>query len=211
MKKAETYIPSKPCKRGHFERYVNGKHCVECAKSSRESSEEKTKAYRKVYYQENKVGECARVKTHYQENKEHFSSKNKLYHQENKETNNLRCKLNYQKNKERYKSNRQIFPKTEMLRRAKARAVRNGLEFNLIESDIIIPKYCPVFPEIELIHNEVRALDNSASLDRIDNTKGYVTDNIQVISKKANTLKNNSTIEDLERLLEYRKKTEWYY
>ncbi len=29
---AKTYVPEKPCKRGHFERYASGGGCVECSR-----------------------------------------------------------------------------------------------------------------------------------------------------------------------------------
>jgi hypothetical protein len=32
-----TYVPKKPCKRGHFLRYTKGKICVECAKNAAKS------------------------------------------------------------------------------------------------------------------------------------------------------------------------------
>jgi hypothetical protein len=39
--------------------------------------------------------------------------------------------------------------------------------------------------------------ENYASLDKIDPSKGYVIGNLQVISKKANAMKSNATIEEL--------------
>lgn len=36
---------------------------------------------------------------------------------------------------------------------------------------------------------------------RYDNTKGYVKGNIWVVSRRANTLKNNASIEELELLV----------
>jgi len=38
-------------------------------------------------------------------------------------------------------------------------------------------------------------------LDRIDNNKGYIKDNVWVISRKANTIKNNASLEELKALV----------
>ena len=74
---------------------------------------------------------------------------------------------------------------------AKYRAKRKGIEFNLEVSDIVIPKLCPVL-KILLVRNssQVGPSPSSPSLDRIDNTKGYIKGNVQVISHKANTMKH---------------------
>ena len=86
--------------------------------------------------------------------------------------------------------------KKQMLNRTKIRALKKGLEFNLIEEDIIIPKYCRLL-EIPLIIGTKGEYENSPSIDRIDNSKGYIKDNIQIISKKANSMKNSATYEEL--------------
>jgi len=44
------------------------------------------------------------------------------------------------------------------------------------------------------------------TLDRINNDLGYIKGNVEVISAKANRLKNNGTIEDFELILQYMKK-----
>ena len=88
---------------------------------------------------------------------------------------------------------------------AKQRAKRKGIEFSLIKEDIIIPTHCPILG-IELKTNQSRGLrPNSPSLDRRDNNKGYTKDNICVISGRANTLKSNASIEELESILRYMK------
>ena len=90
-------------------------------------------------------------------------------------------------------------PELYMWRRAKARAKKAGLEFSIEVEDIFIPKNCPVFG-FKLEFNIGGFKDNSASLDRIDNSKGYVKGNIQVISYKANAMKNSATFEEVEKL-----------
>lgn len=78
-----------------------------------------------------------------------------------------------------------------LFRAAKSRAVIKGREFNIELSDIIIPTICPVL-NIPMV---------SPSVDRIDSNKGYIKGNIRVISKRANQLKNNATIQEMECVL----------
>lgn len=84
-----------------------------------------------------------------------------------------------------------------MWKSAKARAEKKGLEFNIEESDIVIPEICPIL-EVPLEFGTKTNYDYSPSLDRIDNTKGYIKGNIQVISKKANTMKSSATLQELK-------------
>jgi hypothetical protein len=79
---------------------------------------------------------------------------------------------------------------------AKARAKLKGREFNLELSDIVIPEKCPVLG-IALVYNS----DYAPSIDRIDSAKGYIKGNVRVISKRANVLKNNATVEELKAVL----------
>lgn len=79
---------------------------------------------------------------------------------------------------------------------AKARCNKSGLEFNITKDDIIIPEYCPLLG-IKLTSSNLHNHDFCPSLDRIDNSKGYVKGNIWVISFKANRMKNTATIEEL--------------
>lgn len=93
-------------------------------------------------------------------------------------------------------------PENRMLNRARARAKKQGFEFNLTEEDIKIPTHCPLLG-IELFIAEGRRAvkDNSASLDRIDSSKGYIKGNVWVISHRANTIKSNATLEEIEMLV----------
>ena len=73
-----------------------------------------------------------------------------------------------------------------------------------------VPKYCPILG-IPLIvgtykKNKGGGTDNSPSLDRINNNKGYIKENIQIISRKANQMKNNGSFEDIKKLYNFMKK-----
>lgn len=95
---------------------------------------------------------------------------------------------------------------TQLLRSAKKRAVEKSMEFSLIKEDIIIPEKCPVLG-IDIFCGTKGDYGNSPSLDRINNSKGYVKNNIQVISMKANTMKNSATPEELLLFSEWINKT----
>ena len=86
----------------------------------------------------------------------------------------------------------------------KKRATQKGTEFNLDIEDIPeIPLVCPVLG-IEIKSNKISApLDSSPSLDRINPNLGYIKGNIQVISKLANSMKNNASPEELKLFATY--------
>ena len=87
--------------------------------------------------------------------------------------------------------------KKYMYTSAKLRAQKKGIPFNIEEDDIIIPEICPIL-EVPLILGHKGNYEYTPSLDRIDNSKGYVKGNIMVISKKANSMKNSASIEELK-------------
>jgi len=106
--------------------------------------------------------------------------------------------------RERYKLNN---PEAFLLSGAKQRAENAGMDFNITEEDIVIPSHCPVFhfPLVWRSESSGMKMDDSPSIDRIDSTKGYIKDNVQVISWKANRLKQNATLEDVEKLYNHMK------
>lgn len=90
-------------------------------------------------------------------------------------------------------------PEYRMWYRAKKSSYKKdyNYDFNIEVEDIVIPEKCP-YIDINLSTDicDIKEL-NYYSIDRIDSTKGYVKGNIQIISKLANTMKNNATIEQL--------------
>ena len=85
---------------------------------------------------------------------------------------------------------------------ARNRAKAAGIHFDLRMEDIAVPEICPVFGlKLEVADRHARA--NSPSLDRIDPAKGYTADNVQVISHKANTIKNNATLDEMRAVVRY--------
>lgn len=84
-----------------------------------------------------------------------------------------------------------------MWRAAKRRARIKGLEFNIEVADIVIPEICPIL-EVPLVLGTKDNYEYTPSLDRIDNSKGYIKGNIMVISKKANSMKNSASLQELK-------------
>lgn len=92
-------------------------------------------------------------------------------------------------------------PRKILLSAAKQRAKSKGLAFEIGVEDISLITHCPMLG-YELKVNVNGAKFDSFSLDRIDSNKGYVRGNVQMLSHKANTIKNNTTREELIHVLE---------
>lgn len=87
---------------------------------------------------------------------------------------------------------------------ARRRAEEKGFGFDIDETDIKIPEYCPILG-IPLFYTTGCKTDNTPSLDRKDSDLGYIKGNVWIISWKANRCKNNATLKELIRLGEWAK------
>ena len=87
---------------------------------------------------------------------------------------------------------------------AKERAAKLGRDFDIEIDDVVIPTHCPILG-IPLERGKGVMHAGSPQLDRIDNSKGYVKGNVAVISQRANSIKQNASIEMLEAILKYMK------
>ena len=83
---------------------------------------------------------------------------------------------------------------------ARKRAKTRGLAFDIEIDDVEIPFCCPVLG-CELVAQVGLVQANSPSLDRIDQALGYVKGNVWVISWRANRIKNDATLAELEALV----------
>ncbi|NWE51583.1 hypothetical protein [Brevundimonas sp. P7753] len=93
------------------------------------------------------------------------------------------------------KAQRRLKPAVALHSRARQRAARRSLPFDLRVSDVIVPSVCPALG-VPIVIGKARSLF-SPSLDRIRPGLGYVRGNTRVISDKANRLKGALDVEGL--------------
>lgn len=98
-------------------------------------------------------------------------------------------------------------PVKALIHGAKRRAKMRGLDFDLSEADLMpLPTHCPVLG-LELRYwtpregKSGRKNPNAASLDRKDNTQGYIRRNVTVMSLRANQLKSDGRLAEFEALV----------
>ena len=128
------------------------------------------------------------------ENPERYKEYNENYYTEERKI------IIAERDKKKYLNNRAYM----LYNSAKQHAKKLKLDFNLTEEYVesIYPKdnSCPILKETFIIGNKVKN-NNSPSLDRINCNIGYVIGNIQVISYKANQIKSNCTLSELELMI----------
>jgi hypothetical protein len=92
---------------------------------------------------------------------------------------------------------------SRVLNSIRKRANKLNIAFSLTVSDLVIPDICPILNIPLLINSSSR--DNWPSVDRIIPSLGYIKDNIIVISYRANRIKNDASIEELEAIASFYK------
>lgn len=121
----------------------------------------------------------------------------------------LKCRLCYNEKMKTYRANNsQVVADTNrrcyerrlperLFQNAKHRAKRHKVPFSISVNDIQIPEYCPVLGIKLEIGIGVKQF-NSPTVDRLIPSLGYVKGNITVISDRANSIKTNATVDQIE-------------
>ena len=89
----------------------------------------------------------------------------------------------------------------KLLAQIKHRCRRSGIAFNLRPENVVVPERCPVLgmPLVWGWDSRERGYrDNSPSIDRLDQSGGYTADNIVVVSHRANRLRSDASVTELE-------------
>jgi hypothetical protein len=86
--------------------------------------------------------------------------------------------------------------------RKKAHCTQSGKEFTLEFEDLIWPDVCPVLG-IPLDYTVHGRSENAPTFDQIEAGKGYVKNNVMIISWRANRIKNNGTADEHRLIAEF--------
>ena len=98
----------------------------------------------------------------------------------------------------------EVNPHKQIFASKKNHAKRVGVEFTLRYEDVVWPEYCPVLG-IQLDYKRFNSdrtgrRFHSPSFDRVNPNVGYTPENTIIVSARANTIKSNATVDELERV-----------
>lgn len=173
-----------PCKNcGETEKYISHSSCIKCNSQWKIKNPEKAKE----------------SQAKFKKNNPNYSTESvRKWRRKNPEKSRKASRKNYYSRLE--KLGLKVIWLENAIKNAKCRAKRRNINFNITKDDIPeIPDYCP-YLGIELSFSGPYPDPAWPTLDRIENDKGYVKGNVIVISYKANMLKSNATLEELEQL-----------
>ena len=114
----------------------------------------------------------------------------------------------YQKRKNSFPYPEHYADAKNRFRRKRQNCKQGKWEFSIEFEDLIWPTYCPILG-IKLEYSSAfdQKVEGSLSFDRIDSSKGYIKGNVQIISWRANRIKNNGTAEEHRKIADYIDKT----
>ena len=164
-------------------------------------TKEEKAVYNKAYYENNREKAKAYDKAYRENNREEIKARKKAYHENNREKINARKKA-YHEDLKNDPNTRKEYGLNMLLKLAKKRSKKKNLEYNLDYDWAVknFPEFCPVFG-IPLTF--FTSSDSSASIDRLDNSKGYTKENCRFISVEANSKKNANSLSDITKIYNY--------
>ena len=106
-----------------------------------------------------------------------------------------------------YKEDTSLYhAKREKFRNKKNSSSGKGWEWTVEFGDLTWPTHCPILG-LELDFFAEMRQENSPSFDRIDPTKGYIKGNVQIMSWRANRIKNDGSALEHRKIAKYLDKT----
>lgn len=88
--------------------------------------------------------------------------------------------------------------------RKKQNTHKTGYFWDLKFEDLVWPSHCPILG-LELDYFAETRQENSPSFDRTDSSKGYTKGNVQIVSWRGNRIKNDGSLEEHEKIVNYLK------
>ena len=91
--------------------------------------------------------------------------------------------------------------------RARTKKLQYNLDAKYLES--LWTGHCPIFGVQLYIGSKKSSVPelNVAALDRLDNTKGYIKGNVHFLSARANNIKRDATLKEMEQICKWWKET----
>lgn len=130
---------------------------------------------------------------HYQANKDYILQRSSDYYEANRDKRLIQMRSTYHTARGRVKA---------WLKNAKQKSEAKGWQFDLEEAwlmDLLMQSsVCPLLGIPLVMQPGKGRQPDSPSLDRIDSSRGYTKNNVWIISTRANTIKNDATVEELE-------------
>lgn len=97
-------------------------------------------------------------------------------------------------------------PVGTLLRVARSRAKKKGIEFSITKADLPMPGKCPCCDgRIAMRSGPTKSgpTPESPSIDRMDSTLGYVAGNVAIICWRCNELKRDASLDELKRIVSW--------
>lgn len=170
----KTYFTGKQCPHGHIAtRWVSTMGCTECTASKAVDWRAANSEHRRKYRNQYRVQNPEVDRKH---RRKYQNRANELRRQEHQQD-----------------------PIRFMIYAAKGRSKKLNVPFDLQPQDLMLPERCPAL-DVLLERNVAHQRDNSPTLDRIIPEKGYVRGNVLVVSAKATRIKNDASVDEIERV-----------
>ena len=205
----EFYYTGKPCRNGNLSQRRTSNGVCQCDTCKNASAKNEAARLRYENDPEYRAKKNAAVRKSRVANKERAKEWSRKYRENNRDAVNATNRAWYGAKPE---GERQEYSQAKyyrdlvrsMFQNAKGRSKKQGIPFAITKDDITIPDTCPVLGiRLDWGVGQGRMNDNSPSLDKIIPELGYVPGNICVISWRANRLKNDATLAELESVCDY--------